>query len=119
MPSTTKSTGILAMAAILSAGCWAQTAAAQAVFQGAGQASEIDCDGGEAQINGASNTITVNGPCTLLSVQGAGNIVTVDLAAKSTIRVVGSGNRITWQAPEKVRPRVSITGADNRIRRAP
>ena len=119
MPFTTKAGTLLATAALFATANWAQAAAAQAVFQGAGQQSQIDCDGGEAHIEGAGNTIVVGGPRTLLSVQGASNIVTVDLAATSTIRVVGSSNRITWRAPGKARPRVSSTGADNRIRRAP
>ncbi|KQN93804.1 hypothetical protein ASE95_02500 [Sphingomonas sp. Leaf231] len=92
--------------------------AAQTTFEGAGQESRLDCDGGEAHITGASNRITVDGPCELLSVEGAGNIVSVDLSAKSAIRVVGSSNRITWRAPEKARPRISSTGAGNSIRRA-
>ncbi|GAA0678386.1 hypothetical protein GCM10009102_33610 [Sphingomonas insulae] len=110
---------MLAMAMLLSPVAWAPGATAQARFQGAGQTSRIDCDGGEAHIEGASNTIVVDGPCTLLSVQGAGNVVTVDLAVKSTIRVVGSSNRVTWRAPGKARPRVSSSGADNHIRPAP
>jgi hypothetical protein len=119
MPFTTKAGDMLAIAMLCSAATWAPAATAQAVFQGAGQHAELDCDGGEAHIEGASNTIAVGGPCMLLSVQGAGNVVTVDLAATSTIRVVGSGNRIVWRAPGKARPRVVSTGAGNSIRRAP
>ncbi len=107
--------GMLA-ATILSIG--AGQAAAQTTFEGAGQESRLDCDGGEAHITGASNRIVVDGACTLLSVEGAGNIVSVDLAQKSAIRVVGSSNRITWRAPGTARPRISSTGAGNSIRRA-
>jgi hypothetical protein len=106
------------LGAALLAGGIAVPATAQTAFEGAGQESRIDCDGGEAHITGASNRITVDGPCRLLSVEGAGNIVSVDLAEKAAIRVVGSSNRITWRAPGQARPRVSSTGAGNSIRRA-
>jgi hypothetical protein len=117
MRSMTAFRGTLLMAALLAGGISAP-ATAQTHFEGAGQESSIECDGGEAHITGASNRITVDGPCRLLSVEGAGNIVSVDLAEKAAIRVVGSSNRITWRAPGRAQPRISSTGAGNSIRRA-
>ncbi len=117
MRSMTAFRSALVAAALMACGVSAPLLA-QTHFEGAGQESSIDCDDGEAHITGASNRITVDGPCRLLSVEGAGNIVSVDLAEKAAIRVVGSSNRITWRAPGQARPRVSSTGAGNSIRRA-
>ena len=92
--------------------------AAQTEFEGAGQESRIECDGGRASITGASNRVVVDGPCELLTVEGSGNIVSADMAEKSAIRVTGSSNQVTWRAPGKSRPRISSTGAGNSVMRA-
>ncbi|PCG14702.1 MULTISPECIES: DUF3060 domain-containing protein [Sphingomonas] len=104
----------LAASAMLATG---GTAAAQAVHEGAGAEMPMTCEDGEAHITGASNRITVEGPCRLLVIEGASNIVTVDLTADAAIRVTGASNRVTWRAPGNARPRISSTGAGNVIRR--
>jgi len=96
---------------------WTLPAQAQAEVSGAGENSEIDCNGGTVHIEGASNTLTIRGACTSLNLTGAGNRVVIDLAAKSAIRVEGADNEIRWRAPGDARPRVSMTGAGNRILR--
>ncbi len=88
---------------------------AQSSFEGAGGTTELDCDGGTATIEGASNIVTVTGQCTLLIVEGAGNRVQVDLAPNGEIRVVGASNEVVWTTPDGSKARVSITGADNRV----
>ncbi|MEN3748283.1 DUF3060 domain-containing protein [Sphingomonas sp. HF-S3] len=90
-------------------------AQAQTVFTGAGEESELDCDGGAVSVEGASNTLTITGDCTRLTVSGASNRITVELAAASSIRVEGAGNQIRWRAPGTAKPRTSIVGAGNRI----
>ncbi|AQR75856.1 hypothetical protein BXU08_11830 [Sphingomonas sp. LM7] len=92
-------------------------AQAQAEFTGAGEESELDCDGAAATIEGASNILTITGACTSLTVTGAGNRITVDLAQASRIQVVGADNEIRWRAPGTAKPRLSVTGAGNRISR--
>jgi hypothetical protein len=93
-------------------------AQAQAEFTGAGEESELDCNGGAASIEGASNVLTITGACTGLTITGAGNRVTVDLAKISRIHVVGADNEIRWQTAGTAKPRLSVTGAGNRISRA-
>lgn len=97
---------------------WMPTAGAQAALEGAGQVSTIDCDGNVAHVTGSQNRVTVEGACTRLVVEGAGNFVTADMAAQSTINVIGTGNRIVWQAPGKTSPKVSSTGVGNSVTRA-
>ncbi|MDV3456529.1 DUF3060 domain-containing protein [Sphingomonas sp. HF-S4] len=104
----------LAPAALLGA----MPAQAQADFTGAGEESELDCNGGAASIEGASNVMTITGACTSLTITGAGNRVTIDLAKVSRIRVVGASNEIYWRAPGTAKPRLSVQGAGNRISRA-
>ncbi|MBB4837448.1 hypothetical protein HNP52_000499 [Sphingomonas kyeonggiensis] len=99
------------------AASWALPAQAQTEFSGAGENSEIDCNGGTVQVEGASNTLTIRGACTGLNLTGAGNRIVIDLATKSTIQVEGADNQIRWRAPGEARPRISMTGAGNRIMR--
>lgn len=96
----------------------AAPASAQTVFSGAGQESEIDCDGGSVHVEGASNTLTIHGPCTALIVEGADNRIRIDLAAQSSIAIEGASNQIRWTAPGKARPKLRITGAANSVTRA-
>jgi len=109
--------GLMVLAPI--AGAWAIPAQAQTEFTGAGQTSEIHCNGGGVRIEGASNTLTVRGACTTLTVMGAGNRITVDLAARSLIRVEGADNQIEWSAPGTAKPVVRVVGTGNRVARRP
>lgn len=106
----------ICIAAIL--GCPALPAHAQAVLEGAGQTSTLDCAGGEGHITGSSNQVTVEGGCKLLTVEGSGNIVTAAMAAQSSIKVVGTSNQISWTAPGQAKPKTSSTGVGNSIVRA-
>jgi hypothetical protein len=90
---------------------------AQTEFTGAGEESELDCDGGGATIEGASNVLSITGSCTSLRVTGAGNRITIDLGTVSTIRVEGADNEIRWHAPGTAKPRLNVVGAGNRISR--
>ncbi|HET6536787.1 MAG TPA: DUF3060 domain-containing protein [Sphingopyxis sp.] len=98
-------------------GC-AASASAQASLEGVGETTELNCRGGKAEIVGTSNQVQIKGACTLLSIEGTDNIVTIAMAERSAIEVVGTNNRVTWTAPAKSQPRVSSTGVGNRISRA-
>lgn len=91
---------------------------AQAVLEGSGETSQIDCGGKEAHITGTDNQVTVEGACTLLIVEGSGNVVHADMAQQSSIRVVGTDNQVRWRAPGQNRPKTSSTGVGNSIGRA-
>ncbi len=91
---------------------------AQAVLEGAGEDSTIDCGGGAAEVTGTSNHVTVEGACTSLKVEGSGNVVMADMAERSSIQVTGTSNAVTWRAPGKAVPKTSSTGVGNSIKRA-
>ena len=94
------------------------TAHANADFSGAGQEMELDCDGGVATIQGASNIMHITGACSALVIEGASNKVHVDLAKGARIQVVGADNEVRWTAPEGTKPKLNVVGAANRIARA-
>ncbi len=102
-------------AALLSIAVVATPLSAQTSYEGAGATQDMDCDGGTATIRGASNTMTITGGCSALVIQGAGNRVQVDLAAKGTIRISGAGNTVTYRTADHKKARVSIAGAGNRV----
>ncbi|MCW1430114.1 DUF3060 domain-containing protein [Novosphingobium sp. JCM 18896] len=90
-------------------------AAAQAQFEGAGEHAELDCDGGVARIEGASNVMTVTGRCSQVVIEGADNEVHVELASKGVIHIEGASNRVTWTTPDGSKPQLRVSGAGNRI----
>lgn len=93
----------------------ASPALAQNTFEGAGQTVELDCDGGTAVIYGASNTVTVTGNCTQLTIEGASNEVRVELAPKGVIAITGASNTVVWTTPDGSRAQVRLVGAANRV----
>ena len=107
--------GLLAVVAALAL---AAPASAQAEFTGAGQTTDLDCGGKTAAIVGASNEMTISGDCQLLTIEGASNRVHVAMAKNGLIRVTGASNEIHWTTPDGSKPRLQITGADNRVAKA-
>ncbi len=91
---------------------------AQAVLEGSGEESTIDCGGGAAEVTGTSNHVTVEGACSSLKVEGSGNVVMADMAERSSITVTGTSNAVTWRAPGKAVPKTRSAGVGNSIRRA-
>ena len=100
---------------ILSALALPASLPAQARYEGAGATQEIDCDGGSATIEGASNTIRVTGRCSALVIEGAGNRVEVDLARKGSVRISGAGNIVTYRTADGSKARIDVAGAGNRV----
>lgn len=90
-----------------------------ASVSGVGQSQEIDCGGRVAQVSGTDNVVTFTGDCAGLKVSGVDNQVSVNLRPGASISVSGSGNQVGWRSAGKVRPRVAISGVDNRVRAAP
>lgn len=91
---------------------------AQAVLEGSGEHSTLDCAGGKASVTGTDNQVTVEGACTHLTVEGSGNVVTAQMAAQSTIKVEGISNKVSWRTPGKTAPKVSSAGVGNSVTRA-
>jgi len=60
------------------------------------------------------STITLNGSCGEVEVNGSAN--TVNLQTVASIRATGTGNHITWQSgPGGAAPRISNPGSSNSI----
>ena len=70
-------------------------------IEGAGQENRhLDCNGGSAHIQGASNELTITGACSSLTIEGAANIIR--MAWGSSFRRVRSrpicrGLPISWR----------------------
>ncbi len=90
---------------------------ANSYIKGPNQEGNYDCKGGPAVIEGANNDINFTGQCSSLTVMGANNNVNVSLAKGARIKIDGANNEIAWRSPGKVRPRVSIKGANNIVQR--
>ena len=86
-------------------------------FQGAGEQTTLDCDGGSIEIEGASNELVVTGDCTSLTVNGAGNRIQVAMAPGGRIIVEGASNRVRWSAPAGKKALIRSTGAGNQFAR--
>lgn len=123
----------IALAAALTAAAAPVRADDNVVFADTGATAVHDCgQGGKVAINGARNDIRLTGTCarvivggtgntvtavtvTALAVTGAANTIAVDAAAK--VALGGTRNRVTWRSGK--RPRVSATGIENTVARAP
>jgi hypothetical protein len=85
---------------------------AQPVVNGGGRTEMLDCAGGEAQVNGDANRVVLHGDCRSLQVNGASNIVEIDLVPGGTITVTGAGNQVLY-APIDPGPSISTQGSAN------
>ena len=85
---------------------------------GTGNVGTSTCNGGPREISGEGNLIRVTGYCSVLTVSGTGNLVTVDRAG--IIEVEGTGNLVKYiqmnpgaKKNTKVRPKQRISGTGN------
>jgi hypothetical protein len=88
---------------------------APAKIGGGVSALTYDC-GGQSPIEIVSldSTITLNGSCGEVEVNGSAN--TVNLQTVAIIKATGTGNHITWQSgPSGAAPRISNPGGSNTI----
>lgn len=118
MANKTPSRIVTAVAALSACAMATAPAYAQAVLEGSGESSTLDCAGGKATVTGTNNQVTVEGACTQLTVEGSGNVVTADMAAQSAIKVEGISNKVSWRTPGKTSPKVSSAGVGNSVTRA-
>lgn len=93
---------------LVPATCGAET------VNGSGLSVTVDCNGGNAAVNGSSNRVVFRGHCRTLRVAGASNRVDIDLAPGGAIEVVGAGNSVVYE-PVTPAPAVSALGIGNEI----
>ena len=82
---------------------------------GASETLTHACTPGESvSVTGASNTLTLTGPCGTIEVSGASNTISIDEAA--AIEATGAANKIFWKSgPKGGKPSISSTGMANTI----
>jgi hypothetical protein len=51
----------------------------------------LDCVGGNAEIKGSANVLTITGKCSNLKLEGSGNKVTIDFGPAAKVDILGSG----------------------------
>jgi hypothetical protein len=93
----------------------ATAAFANARVKGSDQEVTVDCRGGPAIVEGASNTVRFTGICSSLSITGADNDVSITLASGAKVNIMGSSNDVNWSLNGKIKPAVRVQGADNDI----
>lgn len=77
----------------------------------------IECDGRDVAVNGVDHVLTFTGACASLSVSGSGNKIVIDLKPGAVVDVNGTDQSVRWRSPKP--PKVSITGIDNSVSKAP
>ena len=96
----------------------APAAAADLVFQAEAQALTGDCTGGAVRLEGNHDTATLTGTCRSLLVKGVDDVIRLNLAPGGSIRVEGSGNRVSYAAPAPG-PAIETLGPDNAVTAIP
>ena len=77
----------------------------------------MDCRGGEAEILGNRNRLTLEN-CRRLSVPGNRNEITVSLVGPAEISVMGNDDAVRYRTPPGVRARVSVMGSGAKVAEA-
>lgn len=87
---------------------------------GTGQEQTVTCDkGAEVIIEGASNSFLLQGECARVSVAGTSNQVHVESVGR--VSVEGVDNVVLWERGLGTarKPKVSTSGVNNKVARAP
>jgi hypothetical protein len=87
---------------------------ADAAVNGSRRTEMLDCVGADAVVNGDSNRLVFQGNCRSLRINGAGNVVQVDLTPGGTVNVIGDGNHVIYQ-PIDPGPLVDSQGNGDQI----
>jgi hypothetical protein len=101
---------------------WAQSVEVKTpkthTISGASETHQHECQPNEdVFIDGASNTVTLTGPCRELQVDGANNKVTAEIIG--SVSIEGANNLVTWKkALSGKKPKVTTDGAGNTVKQA-
>lgn len=98
----------------VSATAEAQTSTNTAGFMNSGQTATIDCPGGQGEIMGSNNNLTITGNCTTLALSGPGNTISIHFAPGGQISFLGSHNTISWTSVDGKSPKVTYMGSGNK-----
>ena len=89
-------------------------ARASVTVNGSDRTELIDCNGADAVVNGAGNRLVFHGACRSLLINGASNVVEIDLLPGGAVTVAGSDNQVLY-TPIVPGPVVSSQGEGNVI----
>ena len=82
---------------------------------GVDQSHTVDCGGRPAEVTGTGNRIAYVGDCPALTISGTDNQVSITLRPNAPLHVSGVSNVVTWRVNGKGRPRITVSGVDNRV----
>jgi hypothetical protein len=84
---------------------------------GIGQENTVACDGRAVVVEGTDHDLTFTGDCAGLKLTGTGSKVTIDLRPGAVVSVTGTDQTVRWRSAKA--PKVSVTGVDNHVSKAP
>ncbi len=84
-------------------------------FSGSGHQRTIACDGRKLEVVGTDHVVTATGVCAAVEITGVGNNVTVAVAPKGRLDIVGTDHTVRWKSDGKISQ--SVTGTGHRITR--
>jgi hypothetical protein len=87
---------------------------ADASVDGSRRTEMLDCVGADAVVNGDSNRLVFHGNCHSLRINGAGNVVQIDLTPGGQVSVVGDGNHVLY-TPIVPGPLIASQGNGNQV----
>lgn len=77
----------------------------------------IACDGRDVVVDGVDHVLTFTGDCASLTLSGSGSKITIDLKPGATVEVNGTDHTVRWRSARP--PKVSVSGVDNNVSKAP
>jgi len=77
----------------------------------------VDCEGRDVVVDGVDHVLTFTDACASLTLSGSGSKVVIDLKPGAFVEVNGTDQSVRWRSPKP--PRVSISGVDNNVSKAP
>ena len=109
---------IVSLAAAMAGALPAVAADPSLLLQAEAKTLSGDCKGGGVVIEGNHNAIAVTGQCRSLLLKGIANTVRLGVVPGATIRVEGSGNRVSYTVTGNG-PAIEMLGTDNEVSPGP
>jgi len=108
--------GVIGALTVSAATCLLASAPAwaDAAVDGSRRTEMLDCVGADAIVNGDSNRLVFHGNCRSLRVNGAGNVVQIELTPGGSVGVVGDDNHILY-TPIVPGPVIAAQGNGNEV----
>ncbi len=99
------------------AGLTASPARGPIEISGVEHQRSIDCEGRDVVVDGVDHVLTFTGACASLTLSGSGSKIVIDLKPGAVVEVNGTDQSVRWRSAKP--PRVSVSGVDNSVSKAP